>query len=86
VLGGSSSKIEAESRGLEALALESLRFQEVTAELAGLPEIALGSEAILQGSMLPETLKGLYVALGISGTIDESGYQMTLKLNRNSVR
>jgi cell wall-associated NlpC family hydrolase len=86
VLGGSSSKLEAEARGLEALALESLRFQEVSCDLAGLPELQLGSEAILQGSLLPSTLTGLYVVLSINGEIGENGYSMSLKLNRNTTQ
>jgi cell wall-associated NlpC family hydrolase len=85
VLGGSSSRTDAVERGLEALALEQLRFQEVEVSIFGLPGVRPGHEIILQGSEVPRGLRGLYLVRSVGGDLSgEGGYNMTLTLNRNT--
>lgn len=86
VLGGASSRLDALERGLEALALEQLRFQEVTVSIYGIPSLKPGNEVILEGSRIPKALKGLYLIREVSGAQDpETGFDMKLVLNRNTV-
>lgn len=86
VLGGASSRLDALERGLEALALEQLRFQEVAITIYGIPSLKPGLEVILEGSRIPKALKGLYLVREVSGAQDpEAGFDMKLVLNRNTV-
>lgn len=85
VLGGASSRTDALERGLEALALEQIRFQEVNISIFGIPQIKPGHEVVLQGSEVPATLKGLYLVRSVGGNLEgQNGFEMKLMLNRNT--
>jgi hypothetical protein len=85
VLGGASSRTDALERGLEALALEQIRFQEVNIDIFGIPQIKPGHEVVLQGSEVPATLQGVYLVRSVGGNLEaESGFEMKLVLNRNT--
>lgn len=87
VLGGASSKLDALERGLEALALEQLRYQEVEIKVFGIPTLRAGNEVVLQGSGIPESLHGLYLVRQVGGDVSgQSGYEMSVTLNRNTLR
>lgn len=85
VLGGASSRADAWQRGLEALALENLRFQEVQVTMFGIPQIKPGHEVVLVGSKVPASDSGLYLVRTVGGEMSgEGGYSMTLTLVRNT--
>ncbi len=86
VLGGASSRQDALEKGLEALALTQLAFQQVDVSVFGIPTIQRGDEVVLEGSLLPKNMRGLYLVRTIGGDVDSgSGYSMKLTLNRNTI-
>lgn len=86
VLGGVSSRQDALEKGLEALALTQLAFQQVDVSVFGIPTIQRGDEVVLEGSLLPKNMRGLYLVRTIGGDVDSgNGYSMKLTLNRNTI-
>ncbi|NJK43721.1 MAG: hypothetical protein HC933_05060 [Pleurocapsa sp. SU_196_0] len=82
---GASSRLDALERGLEALALQSLKFQEVSVDTAyGIPEALAGFEVVLEGSRVPVPMRGLYLVRTDTQEITPEGYTSSLTLARNS--
>jgi hypothetical protein len=86
VLDGNTSQAQARARGLEAMALEQLKFQEVEIDVFGLPKVRPGHEVELRGDEVPKPYQGIYLVRDVSGSLEpDGGYAMKLTLNRNTV-